>query len=295
LFGKPLQVIRRANRLNLHHVLFHHGVLARVHLVVPILDRLTDPVEEQHPDELRNVEYTLAHAHQILSIRTEVYHQIVIGIRKEKKIERQSIECAKAIGLDEEYLKKVEEQKLLREEVSRLKSKHRKENFVKPAAALHSDKSIHKQEIISSRNSSQSLGKRDAIIVGTKKSNLDIEGHSRIKKIEHQTMSSVQNKESTGTHPPHQEIKTSKLRPYLAVVVNNIRELENAYKRISLIASSVGPTKKIWQTSSNTICIIFEKHDYAKQFMLKYHGKTINKTRIDVTLEKIFMNLATML
>lgn len=39
------------------------------------------------------------------------------------------------------------------------------------------------------------------------------------------------------------EMKKAKLKAYLAVVVSNVKQLENPYKRISLLASSVGPTK----------------------------------------------------
>lgn len=43
---------------------------------------------------------------------------------------KQTIECAEAIGLDEEYVKKIEQQKKLREEVAQRKKKHREEHFV---------------------------------------------------------------------------------------------------------------------------------------------------------------------
>lgn len=42
---------------------------------------------------------------------------------------KHTIECAEAIGLDGEYLRKVAEQKRLREEVAKRKSQKRQENF----------------------------------------------------------------------------------------------------------------------------------------------------------------------
>lgn len=42
------------------------------------------------------------------------------------------MECAEAIGLDEEYLKKIEEQKRLREEFARKRSEKRQEKLGKP-------------------------------------------------------------------------------------------------------------------------------------------------------------------
>jgi len=39
----------------------------------------------------------------------------------------QAIECARAIGLDEDYLKKIEEQQRLRDEILRKKTQKRKE------------------------------------------------------------------------------------------------------------------------------------------------------------------------
>lgn len=48
-----------------------------------------------------------------------------------------------------------------------------------------------------------------------------------------------------------------KLKAYLAVVINNINSLENAYKKISLLAQSVGETKVgILYISLNFLCTL---------------------------------------
>ncbi|KAI1719446.1 hypothetical protein Ddc_08658 [Ditylenchus destructor] len=187
---------------------------------------------------------------------------------KPKPDMKHTIECAQAIGLDEEYLKKIEEQKKMREEIAKRKSQRRQENFIQKKEgnegrrqiAMDRDSKSGKSSKTSSDNRPKRVDKQD------------------------QPKPDVANAQST----------MGKLKAYLAVVINNINSLENAYKKISLLAQSVGETKKVWQSSENSVSIIFDKHEHAKQFMLQYHGQIVHGCKLDVTLEKVFLNLATM-
>ncbi|KAI3422140.1 hypothetical protein GPALN_012673 [Globodera pallida] len=51
--------------------------------------------------------------------------------KAQTKHSKQTIECAKAIGLGNEYLKQIEEQQKLRDEIARRKSQHRKEIYAR--------------------------------------------------------------------------------------------------------------------------------------------------------------------
>uniref|UniRef100_A0A1I7X350 RRM domain-containing protein n=1 Tax=Heterorhabditis bacteriophora TaxID=37862 RepID=A0A1I7X350_HETBA len=50
--------------------------------------------------------------------------------------------------------------------------------------------------------------------------------------------------------------------------------------------------EKCWQTGEDQVTIIFVEHDKAKQFMLKYNNKVLSGLRINVGLEKSYLNLA---
>ncbi|KAI1720694.1 hypothetical protein DdX_04937 [Ditylenchus destructor] len=187
---------------------------------------------------------------------------------KSKPDMKHTIECAQAIGLDEEYLKKIEEQKKMREEIAKRKSQRRQENYNQKKEgnegrrqiAMNRDSKSGKSNKTSSNNRPKREDKQE------------------------QLKPDVASAQST----------MGKLKAYLAVVINNINSLENAYKKISLLAQSVGETKKVWQSSENSVSIIFDKHEHAKQFMLQYHGQIVHGCKLDVTLEKVFLNLATM-
>lgn len=112
------------------------------------------------------------------------------------QIAQQTIECARAIGLDDEYLKKIEEQNRLREEIMRKKNQHRKKTY---------EDTNNKDEQKTENNQTIGRTKTDGIIL--------------------------------------KQDKTEKLRPYLAVVVTNLRGVANVDKKLAALASSVGTVK----------------------------------------------------
>lgn len=105
------------------------------------------------------------------------------------------MECAEAIGVDQEYMRKLEEQKRLREEVAR--QKYQKDS----QHDQHGQRSSHRQR--------------------------------RSDEDRHSSKSST-----TST-----QIGSSNIKPYLVVVVSNLSNLTDAYKRLKMIAQAVGPTK----------------------------------------------------
>ncbi|KAL3101331.1 hypothetical protein niasHT_028087 [Heterodera trifolii] len=164
---------------------------------------------------------------------------------KEAHLSKQTMECAKAIGLDSDYLKKIEEQKKLREEIARKKSQHRKEIYARE-------------------------GQKDETKEGKGKKAEETEGTQR------------------------QKMTANRLRPYLAVVVTNVSGLDDPCRRVEVIASKIGPIKKIWQENESNVHLIFEKHEHAKKFMQQYLGDSTTFGRmIDVIMKKVFLNTST--
>ncbi|VDK17274.1 unnamed protein product [Anisakis simplex] len=84
----------------------------------------------------------------------------------------------------------------------------------------------------------------------------------------------------------------SKKKAYLAVVIKTSNRTSPDMERMKLIAATVGPTRKVWQSHDDSVSLIFESHDNAKKFMLQYNGKIMNGVRLFVMLEKVFVNLA---
>ncbi|KAI6186703.1 hypothetical protein M3Y98_00161500 [Aphelenchoides besseyi] len=175
---------------------------------------------------------------------------------------KNTIECAEAIGLDQEYVKKLEQQKKEREEYQRRK---------------------HRQEDSASRNSKD-----------TKKESRHSEtSSSRHNTTSRRTERSQQSSQMSDSKSQSQNSNTAntKTRPYLAVVIHNLTTLNDAYKRVKMIASAVGPTKKVWQTDDDSVSVIFESHEHAKSFMLQYHMKPFNGINLNIGLEKVFLDL----
>uniref|UniRef100_A0A914M2P5 Uncharacterized protein n=1 Tax=Meloidogyne incognita TaxID=6306 RepID=A0A914M2P5_MELIC len=197
----------------------------------------------------------------------------------------QAIECARAIGLDEDYLKKIEEQQRLRDEILRKKTQKRKE---KEAA-------IKGMEILNRKNS-----KMDGVSKGGNESDLKQQEESRQQQQKrhsssNSTRKSTTNKTSKTSEQTKEKEEINKLRPYLAVVCTNLRGITSVEKKIGALAATIGKTKKIWRVGGDDCHIIFEKHEHAKQFMLQYYGKRLGNapsTRIDVVLKKVFLNIS---
>lgn len=59
------------------------------------------------------------------------------------------------------------------------------------------------------------------------------------------TSSKNKNLENTNANIENSNVGNNgvKMKAYLAVVVSNVKELENSYKRVTLLASSIGSTK----------------------------------------------------
>ncbi|VDO41550.1 unnamed protein product, partial [Brugia timori] len=65
--------------------------------------------------------------------------------------------------------------------------------------------------------------------------------------------------------------RTRKKKAYLAVVISSLNQAPINVDRIRIIAETIGPTKKVWRSSENTVSLIFEEHESAKKFMFHYH------------------------
>lgn len=183
------------------------------------------------------------------------------------QIKEHSIECAKAIGLDEEYLKKIEEQKRLRDEVQKrkLKSWEERARFSKASTRNQSrnrresrstaKKSSRKSETHQHRKpSDEKISVSDGSRLHKANQRNDETGTNKNLKrprIEindkHRKTTQLESSETTMENPPTAEIiKTSKVKAYLAVVVNNVKDLQNAYKRLNTIAVALGSTKVVY-------------------------------------------------
>ena len=198
---------------------------------------------------------------------------------RKQKISSQTIECAKAIGLDEGYLKKIEEQNRLREEIMRRKTQHRKET-----AKERTQKQQSKGLTESKAEEAAPPNKRPKV------QGPEVAAGSKSKGTKSTARPPANNNSSTTSQDA---TAASKLRPYLAVTVANLKEVRGAQKKVELLATSIGPIKKSWLESANICNVIFEKHEHAKQFILQHHGKMLDKARIDVTLKKVFLNIST--
>ncbi|CAD5226055.1 unnamed protein product [Bursaphelenchus okinawaensis] len=232
---------------------------------------------------------------------------------------KNTIECAEAIGLDQAYVKKLEEQKRLREEMA--KKKYRRdegrtikvdEDRVKKEArdreAARNQTKVrndYKEDAFKSRDAKgreNNLRSRDATSKSknetykarddTKKSREDRkrteDGRIKSKEEKEDTRVKIEMKQE----PKRKGSADQKLKPYLAVVIHNVSDLTDAYKNMKSVANAVGPTKKVWQTSDDSVSVIFESHENAKTFMLQYHMKNFNGVKLDIGLEKVFLNLS---
>jgi hypothetical protein len=116
------------------------------------------------------------------------------------------MECAEAVGLDSEYVRKLEEQKKLREEVTRQKY--------------------------------QRDGRND----GAKRESRRSEASSS----QPRRNDEERNRSKAEAKPAAQSSNAgadNKVKPYLVVVCNNLGNLSDAYKRLKMIAIAVGPVK----------------------------------------------------
>ncbi|KAI6228940.1 hypothetical protein M3Y99_01173900 [Aphelenchoides fujianensis] len=196
---------------------------------------------------------------------------------------KNTIECAEAIGLDQDYVRKLEEQKREREEFQR--RKHRQEQ--RDEARGGDRKDAKREDASSSRQRRSSPSHRHS----EREERGDRE---RDRERGHRSGGGGQSEAKAAQSSASSSSKSasSATRPYLAVVINNLSTLTDAYRRVKSIASAVGPAKKVWQTSDDSVSVIFERHEHAKAFMLQYHMKSFNGITLSIGLEKVFLDLS---
>jgi hypothetical protein len=175
--------------------------------------------------------------------------------------------------LDADYLKKVEEQKRLREEIARRKSERRQQTYGKTeesqlanTSKRNEDRYRNRQETEGRPRGPRRLDRMDRERPGrpyerdardrqreTERDQFrrDLRQHedqpkytsNKIFLNDHKLFPTSATNSIEPASPDSADMKKSKLKAYLAVVVSNVKELENVYKRTSLLASSIGPTK----------------------------------------------------
>lgn len=160
--------------------------------------------------------------------------------------------------MDEDYLKKVEEQKRMREEIARKKNQTRVQTYVKPEEPKRNEDRSKIQHQSDRPRGPPRLDRAERRREPARRQERDRqrepdrdpvrrEDPSRSNRIyinDKFKPSAVTTPDSVEpASPDAAELKKAKLKAYLAVVVNNVKQLENVYKRISLLASSVGATK----------------------------------------------------
>jgi hypothetical protein len=121
------------------------------------------------------------------------------------------MECAEAVGLDSDYVRKLDEQKKLREEVARQKYQ---------------------------RDSRNDGPKREARRPSTEASSSS--QHRRTD--EERNRPRTEAKSTTQSSSSNSNVD-NKVKPYLVVVINNLGNLSDAYKRLKMVATAVGPVK----------------------------------------------------
>ncbi|EJW78618.1 hypothetical protein WUBG_10474 [Wuchereria bancrofti] len=272
--------------------------------------------------------------------------------------QEKTMECAKAIGLDSEYLTKLEEQKKMREVILRKKEERRIQTVQRLGGPISASdqKSVRQlnrasnfgerrlehsrrmdEEHSSRRKFDSRIRKTSGIRNGRKEpvsgtgSDVSREAanvnrleasvcvgkavatnSSVIQKVEPAAVGNDPNMEqmaaraaaaaavtttavTSARHAKRENEqnleRTRKKKAYLAVVISSLNQAAINVDRIRIIAETIGPTKKVWRSSENTVSLIFEEHESAKKFMFHYHNRVIHGVQLAVTLQKLFANL----
>lgn len=187
--------------------------------------------------------------------------------RRDNKDHKQiSAECAKAVGLDNEYLSKLEDQRRKRDEVLRRKEQRR---F---GGSAHDSSSNARSNDRNGSRQNQQRDRRSADGVSSGGGNSLSHSSSR----------------------PSTEAETAlkKNKAYLCVNVKNVKQLTTAKLRVETLAKDLGEIRKCWKSNEDQVTVIFVEHSKAKEFMLKYNNKVLSGLRIQVSLEKAYLNLA---
>ncbi|GMS87206.1 hypothetical protein PENTCL1PPCAC_9381, partial [Pristionchus entomophagus] len=163
---------------------------------------------------------------------------------RERQREHDSRDSARALGLDDDYLSKVEEQRRRREEELRRRKERSEGGGSGSATTTGRSGEAHRERApaTSSRGRNDSNGNGAAAKDARKK-------------------------------PEPAAVDDSRRKAYLAVHVKNVGSLgEAALGRVKALANEVGETKKVWRSADDVITVIFVELDKAKAFMLKYNG-----------------------
>ncbi|KAK6744886.1 hypothetical protein RB195_011543 [Necator americanus] len=198
--------------------------------------------------------------------------------REQNKDHRQiSAECAKAVGLDNEYLSKLEDQRRKRDEILRRKEQRR---F---GAGNNNDQGSSSNQRQNDRGGYRQSQQRD------RRSNENHSTNDQRRNGGGPNSSSAQSSSKASTEA---EAALRKNKAYLCVNVKNIKQLTTAKMRVETLAKDLGEIRKCWKSSEDQVTVIFVEHSKAKEFMLKYNNKVLSGLRIQVGLEKAYLNLA---
>ncbi|KAK6025211.1 hypothetical protein OSTOST_08899 [Ostertagia ostertagi] len=193
--------------------------------------------------------------------------------RRDTKDHKQiSVECAKAVGIDNDYLSKLEDQRRKRDEVLRRKEQRRFGGNQQESSNGRSN----------DRGSSRQNQQRDRRPNEGGSSSND---HRR-------SGGSGSTSQSTSRPSTEAEAALKKNKAYLCVNVKNIKQLTTAKMRVETLAKDLGEIRKCWKSNEDQVTVIFVEHAKAKEFMLKYNNKVLSGLRIQVSLEKAYLNLS---
>ncbi|XGW14965.1 hypothetical protein V3C99_000894 [Haemonchus contortus] len=194
--------------------------------------------------------------------------------RRDVKDHKQiSVECAKAVGIDNDYLSKLEDQRRKRDEVLRRKEQRR-------FGGNQQESSSNSRP--NDRGNNRQTQQRDRRPNESGSSNND---HRR-------SGGSGSTSQSTSRPSTEAEAALKKNKAYLCVNVKNIKQLTTAKMRVETLAKDLGEIRKCWKSNEDQVTVIFVEHAKAKEFMLKYNNKVLSGLRIQVSLEKAYLNLS---
>ncbi|KAK5976358.1 hypothetical protein GCK32_004177 [Trichostrongylus colubriformis] len=200
--------------------------------------------------------------------------------RRETKDHKQiSVECAKAVGLDNDYLSKLEDQRRKRDEVLRRKEQRR-------FGANQQESSSNGR----SNDRPNDRGRPDR--QNQQRDRRPNEGSSSSNDHRRSGGGSGSTSQSTSRPSTEAEAALKKNKAYLCVNVKNIKQLTTAKMRVETLAKDLGEIRKCWKSNEDQVTVIFVEHAKAKEFMLKYNNKVLSGLRIQVSLEKAYLNLS---
>ncbi|KAK6057697.1 hypothetical protein COOONC_04747 [Cooperia oncophora] len=197
--------------------------------------------------------------------------------RENKDYKQISVECAKAVGLDNDYLSKLEDQRRKRDEVLRRKEQRRFGGNQQESSSNQISMRSNDRDRGSNRQNQQ----RDR--------RMNEGGSSNDYRRGGNSSSAPQ---STSRPSTEAETALKKNKAYLCVNVKNIKQLTTAKMRVETLAKDLGEIRKCWKSNEDQVTVIFVEHAKAKEFMLKYNNKVLSGLRIQVSLEKAYLNLS---